>query len=72
MLKFSGNEVYYTNALLCLRKVMLCSKLHCQKGVDLIRRVLVEKFRVEDGAVRHGRAPRPSQTPHPSGDTTPF
>jgi len=34
-LKLSGNEVYYTNALLLLIKNMLCSKLHCQKGFEL-------------------------------------
>ena len=29
--KLSGNEVYCTNASLLLIKIMLCSKLHCQK-----------------------------------------
>ena len=29
--KISGNEVYYTNLLSLLIKMMLCSKLHCQK-----------------------------------------
>ena len=32
----SGNEVYYTNSSILLVKNMLCSKLHCQKGFDLI------------------------------------
>ena len=32
--KLSGNEVYRTNALLLLIKIMLCSKLHCQKGLN--------------------------------------
>jgi len=30
-LKISGNEVYCTNALLLLIKIMPCSQLHCQK-----------------------------------------
>ena len=30
-----GNEVYYTNALILLIKIMMCSKLHCQKGFRL-------------------------------------
>ena len=30
-LKLSGNEVDYTNALLLPIRIMLCSKLHCQK-----------------------------------------
>jgi hypothetical protein len=34
--KLSGDEVYRTNAFLWLMKIMLCSKLHCQKGFDLI------------------------------------
>jgi hypothetical protein len=29
--KTSGNEVYYTNSLTFLIKMMLCSNLHCQK-----------------------------------------
>ena len=33
-LELSGNEVYYTNALLLLIKIMLCSKLHCPKVLD--------------------------------------
>ena len=33
-LKLSGNEVYCTNALLLLKKIMLCSELHCQKVLD--------------------------------------
>jgi len=31
----SGNEVYYKNALILLIKIMLCSKLHYQKGFTL-------------------------------------
>ena len=34
ILKLSGNEVYCTNALPLLMKIMLCSKLHRQKVVD--------------------------------------
>ena len=30
-IKFSGIEVYCTNALILLMGIMLCSKLHCQK-----------------------------------------
>jgi hypothetical protein len=30
-LKLSGNEVYGTNALPLLIKIMLCGKLYCQK-----------------------------------------
>ena len=33
----SGNEVYHTNSLILLVQNMLCSKLHCQKGCNLIR-----------------------------------
>ena len=29
--KLSGNEVYHTIFLILLLKIMLCSKLHCQK-----------------------------------------
>ena len=32
----SGDEVYYTNSLISLVKNMLCSRLHCQKGFNLI------------------------------------
>ena len=32
--KLSGNEVYFTNALLSLMKIMLCSKLHCHKVLN--------------------------------------
>ena len=35
-LKLSGNEVYFTNSLILLGKNMLGSKLHCQKGFNLI------------------------------------
>ena len=35
ILKTSGNEVYYTNYLILLIKMMLCSKLHCQKFFKL-------------------------------------
>ena len=35
ILKTSGNEVYYTNPLLLPTKMMLCSKLHCQKFFEL-------------------------------------
>ena len=35
-LKLSGNEVYCTNAVTLLVKEMLCSKLHYQKGFNLI------------------------------------
>ena len=31
----SGNEVYCMNALILLMKIMLCSKLHCQKVFKL-------------------------------------
>ena len=36
-LKFKnfGNEGYYTNSLILLMKMMLCSKLHCQKFFKL-------------------------------------
>ena len=34
--KLSGNEVYYTNSLILLVENVLCSKLHCQKGLNLI------------------------------------
>jgi hypothetical protein len=34
--KFSGNEVYYTNALILLIKIILYSKLHDQRGFNLI------------------------------------
>ena len=34
--KQSGNQVYFTNALLLLIKIMLCSKRHCQKGFTSI------------------------------------
>ena len=34
-LKLSGCEVYYTNSLILPVKIMLCSKLHCQKGFKL-------------------------------------
>ena len=30
-LKLSGNEVYHTNSLIILVKIMLCRKRHCQK-----------------------------------------
>ena len=33
-LKLSGNEVYCTNALLFLMKIMLCSNLHGNFFVD--------------------------------------
>jgi hypothetical protein len=33
-LKLSGNEVYYTNSLILVVKIMLCSKLHCQKVLN--------------------------------------
>ena len=33
--KTSGNEVYYTNALILLINMMLCSKFHCQKFFKL-------------------------------------
>jgi hypothetical protein len=32
----SGNEVYYTNALMFLVKNILCKNVHCQKGFNLI------------------------------------
>ena len=32
----SGDEVYYTNSLIWVVENMLCGKLHCQKGFDLI------------------------------------
>ena len=32
----SGNEVYCTNSLISLVKNMLCGKLHCKKGLNLI------------------------------------
>jgi hypothetical protein len=32
--QFSGNEVYCTNSLLLLIKIMLCSKLHCQRDLN--------------------------------------
>ena len=35
ILKTSGNEVYYTNSLILLTKIMLCSKLHCQEFLKL-------------------------------------
>ena len=35
-LRRSGNEVYCTNAVLLLMKIMLCSKLRCQKVLDRI------------------------------------
>ena len=35
-LNLSGNEVDYSNYLILLVKNMLCSKHHCQKGVDFI------------------------------------
>ena len=35
-LKFSGNEVYYTNSSISLVKNMLHSKLRCKKVVNLI------------------------------------
>ena len=35
ILKTSGNGVYYTNTLILLIKMMLCSKLHCQKFLRL-------------------------------------
>ena len=35
ILKTSGNEVYYTNSLMILIKMMLCGKLHCQKFLKL-------------------------------------
>ena len=34
-LKLSGNEVYCTNALILLTKIVLCSKLHCQEVLKL-------------------------------------
>jgi len=34
-LGYSGNEVHHTIFLILLVKNMLCSKLHCQKGLDL-------------------------------------
>ena len=37
ILKTSGNEVYYTNSLILLIKMMLYSKLHCQKLSKLKR-----------------------------------
>jgi hypothetical protein len=33
--KLSGNEVYFTKSLVLLVKSILCSKLHCQKGINL-------------------------------------
>ena len=35
-LNLSGNEVDFTNSEILLVKSMLCSKLHCQKGFNLI------------------------------------
>ena len=32
----SGDEVYYKKSLTLLVKNMLCSKLYCQRGFDLI------------------------------------
>jgi hypothetical protein len=34
--KLSGNEVDYTKSLISLVENMLCSKLQCQKGFNLI------------------------------------
>ena len=34
-LKTSGNEVYYTNSLILLIKMMLCGKIHGQKFFKL-------------------------------------
>jgi hypothetical protein len=34
---FSGNEVYNTNSSILFVKNMMCSKLHCQKGLLHIR-----------------------------------
>jgi hypothetical protein len=34
-LKLFGNEVYFTNALVVLIEIMLCSKLHCQTVLNL-------------------------------------
>ena len=33
-LKLSGDEFYSTNALLLIKKIMLCSRLYCQKVSD--------------------------------------
>ena len=33
-LKLSGNEVYYTIFVILLVKIMLCSKLHCQRVLN--------------------------------------
>ena len=33
--KISGYEVHYTMSLILLVKIMLCSKLHCQKTFKL-------------------------------------
>ena len=34
--KLSGSEVYYTNSLILVIEIMLCSKLHRQKDSNLI------------------------------------
>ena len=35
-LKLSGNEVHCTNAVLLLVNIMLCVRLHCQRGFNSI------------------------------------
>ena len=35
-LNLSGNEVYYTDSLMLSVKNIVCSKLHCQKGINPI------------------------------------
>ena len=56
-LKVSGNEVYYTNAVLSLIKIMLCSQLHCQQ-------VLENSFPIRSQRRRRRAAcmPRPSSS----------
>ena len=45
-LKTSSNEVYYTNSLILLIKMMLCSKLHCQ----IFRKLKSFSYKLRDPA----------------------
>ena len=59
-LKLSGNEVHYTILKILLVKIMLCSKLHCQKLFKLkhISYEIARCWRCWGG--RSSRQPRPS------------
>ena len=52
-LKLSSDEVHFTSSSLLLVKNMLCSKIHCQKGLNLI----IFSYKIQDLPASPGSTP---------------